>query len=86
MKQVMTTVGQGTTPAYKAPEVLAMGEPTAKVDIWALGIILYQLLTGTHPFMKNDDWQTIIAIKEMPFQELSDEVSVNTKKIVEMLL
>jgi len=36
--------------------------------------------------MKNDDWQTIIAIKEMPFQELSDEVSVNTKKIVEMLL
>ena len=37
---------------YKAPEVINMREPTAKVDIWALGIIFYQLLTSKHPFQK----------------------------------
>jgi serine/threonine protein kinase len=34
-------MGFDTTPAYKAPEVLDMELPTAKVDIWALGTIFY---------------------------------------------
>jgi serine/threonine protein kinase len=42
-----------------------MEQPTAKVDIWALGIILYQLLTSKHPFMKEDPWQTMIAINKL---------------------
>ena len=37
---------------YKAPEVIMMKEPTAKVDIWALGIMFYWLLTSKHPFQK----------------------------------
>lgn len=41
LKQTLTTFGFDTTPAYKAPEVLKDQQPTSKVDIWALGIILY---------------------------------------------
>ena len=41
MKQTQTTLGYDTTLAYKAPEVINMNDPTSKVDIWALGIILY---------------------------------------------
>jgi serine/threonine protein kinase len=42
MKKTMTeTMGKKTTPAYIAPEVIKGEAPTRKVDIWALGIILY---------------------------------------------
>lgn len=35
---------------YKAPEMLEGGEYDEKVDMWALGIIAYQLYYGKHPF------------------------------------
>ena len=39
------------TPSYMAPELVAkkdyVGQP---VDIWALGVLLYKLLTGYYPF------------------------------------
>jgi len=32
-----------------------MQNPTAKVDVWDLGIILYEMLTKKHPFMKDSE-------------------------------
>ena len=37
------------TPYYIAPEVLREWYGS-KVDIWSLGVVLYQLLTGNMPF------------------------------------
>ena len=52
IKQTQTTLGNNTTLLYQAPEVMNMKEATAKVDIWALGIIFYRLLVSKHPFQK----------------------------------
>src|SRR5205085_890467 len=42
------TVVSGTPP-YMAPEQL-MGEPSAASDIWALGVLACEMLTGRLPF------------------------------------
>ncbi|CAN5375298.1 hypothetical protein BH11MYX1_BH11MYX1_02410 [soil metagenome] len=39
----------GGTPAYMAPEVLSGGVPSIAADIFAAGIIAYELLTGATP-------------------------------------
>ncbi|SAK73383.1 protein kinase [Caballeronia temeraria] len=38
------------TPAYASPEMLEHREPDPRDDIYALGCITYELLTGKHPF------------------------------------
>ena len=39
------------TPLNMAPEVLEKKGYTMKADIWALGVFLYELLTGVTPFI-----------------------------------
>jgi len=45
------TGGMGGTPAYMSPEVLLERVPDARADIFSLGIVFYETLTGHHPFM-----------------------------------
>lgn len=40
----------GGTPGYLAPEVLMGAAPDQRADIFSLGVMLYEALTGSHPF------------------------------------
>lgn len=44
-----SSVAAGTVP-YMAPELLRGSMPDVQTDIWALGIVLHEMLTGLRPF------------------------------------
>lgn len=54
------------TPAYMAPEQVESNDVGASADIWALGMILMELLTGKLPFRRSDAFATLKAISDTP--------------------
>ena len=50
------------TMSYMSPEQLRGGECDAQSDIFSLGVVAYELLTGQHPFHANDPVAVMFAI------------------------
>ena len=63
------------TPAYAAPELIVHDDYDEKVDIWAIGVIMFNMLTGTEPFQgktKSDLYEEI-KFKKIKFDAIKDE-------------
>jgi eukaryotic-like serine/threonine-protein kinase len=61
----VTHTARGGTIRYMAPEQFVTGRSSVQSDVWALGVILYELAAGRHPFARQDaeDFQVIRAIQ-----------------------
>jgi serine/threonine protein kinase len=65
--QRITKTGQVIgSPGYFAPEILQKQPVTPQADIFLLGIVAYEMLTGTHPFQSSSLLQTIMKIIQTP--------------------
>jgi serine/threonine-protein kinase len=64
------------TPGYIAPEVLKLGLATGKSDLYSLGVVLYELLTGKRAF--KDGRLTTAGVRHY-----APEVPIAAEKIIE---
>ncbi|HEX7158272.1 MAG TPA: protein kinase, partial [Edaphobacter sp.] len=82
-----TYTARGGTIAYMAPEQFVTGQSSVQSDIFALGLILYELATGRHPFHRPDapDFQTIRAIQfaDPPnLREIAPDLPVELQSVI----
>ena len=73
------------TPAYMAPETFD-GRRSVHSDIWAVGLILYQLLSGAYPFPRKNMAQLIGAICNRDADPLPATVPEPLREVVERAL
>ena len=81
--------GFAGTPCYMAPEVLRQQPYGTAVDCWAIGCMLYVLLTGYPPFWNSSKAKLYETIKEGAYDFESPiwrNVSFDAKTLIRMLL
>lgn len=74
------------TPHYMAPEIIQdvdyIGSP---VDMWAMGILLYTMLSGTYPFIANTERDLHNKIKKGLYT-FKNQISPDAKSLISKLL
>ncbi|MCG8435879.1 MAG: serine/threonine-protein kinase [Gammaproteobacteria bacterium] len=83
--EMSTLSGLVGSPSYMAPEQVREDKVTHKADIYALGVVMYELLTGKRPFYGENLTRLIHQIvyaTPMPLRELRSEVPEALQRII----
>lgn len=73
------------SPSYMAPEQVCAEKITPQTDIWAIGVVLYQMLTGARPFRAPTTSELLLSIVEdepAPPSELNPKVHADLDHVV----
>ena len=77
------------TPAYMSPEQIDGREVDARTDLWSLGVVMFEMLTGALPFRRDHPSAIIHAVLHDPLPELSSlraDVPPELERIVKKAL
>ncbi|KFP98893.1 Serine/threonine-protein kinase greatwall, partial [Leptosomus discolor] len=76
------------TPDYLAPELLLTKPHGSAVDWWALGVCLFEFLTGIPPFNDETPTQVFqnILKRDIPWPEGEEKLSDNAQNAIDILL
>ncbi|KGL74082.1 Serine/threonine-protein kinase greatwall, partial [Tinamus guttatus] len=76
------------TPDYLAPELLLTKPHGSAVDWWALGVCLFEFLTGIPPFNDETPTQVFqnILKRDIPWPEGEEKLSENAQNAIDILL
>ncbi|KAJ4971627.1 hypothetical protein NE237_004726 [Protea cynaroides] len=77
------------SPLYMAPEIMQFQKYDAKADLWSVGAILFQLVTGKTPFTGNNQiqlLQNILKSNELRFPPDSTDLSSDCIDLCQKLL
>jgi|GEM_PF-1181044 len=69
-------------PLYLAPEQLRGGHINPATDVYAIGLIIYEMLCGTYPFQKNDT----LRLEPLPMRAFNREISPELEQVVKTAL
>ncbi len=70
----LTGTGVVGTPSYMAPEQAQGHTVDGRADIYSLGVVIYQLLTGETPFMADTVMQIMLKVMQEPAPNILDVV------------
>jgi serine/threonine-protein kinase len=86
----LTEAGTGIgTPAYMSPEQILGENLDARSDIFSLGIVLYQMLTGRKPFVEDEQRSVMHKIrleKHVRCRKLNPDIPRELERIVDKCL
>lgn len=85
IKPSLHTTNLAGTPGYMSPEAFK-GRYSIASDLWAAGIVLHELLTGTLPYAQTEFYSLLLAITSEAPVVLSDKIPGEIERVLSKAL